>query len=189
MNKQIWRWNLYPKSYLSYVLSRNHLSIFANFARQICPLITTAISLCDDERIAYRANQVTLISPHPKWFHTFTVLASFLHFCDDHDAYAHFHQLQVGVLSCLTHNELGSLIQSICTIVQKDSLFMSNWEFVISTDWFDFSSILGGCHAVYHFPKNTSNDICFAHYDLHHVRSFFLDFHQAITGMQTEMEN
>lgn len=56
---------------------------------------------------------------------------------------------------------------------------MSNWESGISTDWSDFSSILGGCHAVYHFPNNISNDSHFSHYDLHHVTSFFLNFYQA----------
>ena len=85
----------------------------------------------------------------------------------------------MGVLSCLGDNELGSLIQSVHTIVQKFSLFMSNWESGISTDWFDFSSTLGGCHAVYHFPNITSNDSHSANYDLHHLTSFFLHFCQA----------
>ena len=85
---------LYLESYLLDVLYHNQLlGLFANFSHQICPLITPTISLCDDECTTYCTNQVILISPHPNWFHTFTVLASFLHFYDDHDAYALFHQL------------------------------------------------------------------------------------------------
>ena len=64
-------------------------------------------------------------------------------------------------------------------IVQKVSLFMSNWETNISTDQSDFSFILDGCHAVYHFPNNTTNDSHFTHYDLQHVASLFLYFCQA----------
>lgn len=176
---------LYPESYLLDVLSHNHLlGIFAKFLHQIFPLIISKISPCDEKHTNYHANQVTLISPHPNRFHTFTVLASVLRFCDDHDACALFHQLQVGVLSCLTHNKLGSLIQSVRTIVQKFSLFMSNWESGVSTDWSYFSSILGGCHAVYHFPNNTPNDSRFVHYDLHRVTSFFLDFCQASEALR-----
>lgn len=110
---------LYPESYLSNVLSRNQLlGLFSNFAHQIFPLITLEISLCDDECTTYHTNQVTLISPHPNWFHTLIMLASFLHFYDDHDAYAIFHQLWVGVLLCLAHRELCSLILSVGMIVQ-----------------------------------------------------------------------
>lgn len=88
------KYYLYLESYLLDLLSRNHLlDLFANFARQIFPLMTRAISLCDDEHTTYHANQVTLISPHPKWFHTYTMLASFIHFCYYNDAYALFHQL------------------------------------------------------------------------------------------------
>lgn len=78
-------------TYQMFSLAINSLAFFANFACQICPLITLAISLCDDKRETYRANQVTLISPHPNLFHTFTILASFVHFCDDHDACTLFH--------------------------------------------------------------------------------------------------
>jgi len=67
---------------------------------------------------------------------------------------------------------------------QKFSLFMSSWEFDISTNWSDFSSILGSCHAVYHFPNSTSNDSRFVHYDLHHVTSFFLDLCQPSEALQ-----
>jgi len=159
---------IFLESYLLDLLSCNQLlGLFANFTCQIYPLITPTISLCDDKRTTYRANQVTLVSPHPNWFHTFTVLASFLHLCDYHDACVLLHQLQMGVLSCLEENELGSLIQNIHTIVQEIYLFMSNWDFSISTDWYDFSSTLGGFHAVYHFPNITSNDSRFTHYDFH----------------------
>lgn len=112
------------------------------------------------------------------------MLASFLHFCDYHDACALFHQLQVGVLSCLVDNELGSLTKSVRMIVQKFSLFMSNWESTISTDWSDFSSTLGGCRAVYHFPNITSNYSHFAHYDFHRATSLFLDFCQTSEAPQ-----
>lgn len=61
---------------------------------------------------------------------------------------------------------------------------MSNLKSTISTNWFDFSPILGGCHVVYHFPNNTSNDSHFMHYDLHCVTYFFLDFYQAGKALQ-----
>jgi len=84
--------HLYQESHLSDVLSRNHiLGIFANFGHKIYPLITPATSLCDYERTTYHTNQVTPILPHPNQFHTFIVLAFFLHFYDDHDACALFH--------------------------------------------------------------------------------------------------
>ncbi len=54
----------YPESHLLDILSHNHLlGLFANFACQIYPLITPAISLYDDEHTTYRVNQVTVILP------------------------------------------------------------------------------------------------------------------------------
>lgn len=50
----------------------------------------------------------------------------------------------------------------------------------MSTEWFDFSSILGGYYAIYHLPNNTSNDSRFVHYDIHYVTSFFLDFFKQV---------
>jgi len=61
---------------------------------------------------------------------------------------------------------------------------MSNKESGISTNWSDLSSILGDCHAVYHFPNSTSNDSCFTHYDLHRVTSFSLDIFQEGEALQ-----
>lgn len=61
---------------------------------------------------------------------------------------------------------------------------MSNLEFCISTKSFDISSILGKCHAVYHFPNNTSNDSHFMHYDLHRVTSLFSYFCQPGEALQ-----
>lgn len=43
---------------------------------------------------------------------------------------------------------------------------------------------MGGCHVVYHFPKSTSNDSHFVHYDLHHVTSLFLKLCQEIEALQ-----
>jgi len=72
-------------------------------------------------------------------------------------------------------------------IVQKFSFFFANKESSILTNWSDFSSILGGCHAIYHFPNSTSNDSHFTHYDIHHVTSFFLDFCQASGALRAMM--
>jgi len=48
------------------------------------------------------------------------MLASLLNYFDEYDAYANFHQLQEGGPSCLAHNELGSIVQSVHKIVQMD---------------------------------------------------------------------
>ena len=132
------------------------LGLLVNIALKICPLISPAISLCDDECTGYHMNQVPLISLHPNQLHTFTVLASFLHFYDDLDACTIFPQLQVGVLLYLAHSELGSLIQSICKIVEKFSLFMSNWEFGILTNWSDFSYTDSWYKKVQYYQRSNS---------------------------------
>lgn len=147
---------LFLESYLLGVLSCDQLlGLLVNLTLQIYLLITPTISLCDDECTIYHASQVPLISPHPNQVHIVTILASFLHSYDDHDVCTIFHQLQVGVLSCLAHKELGSIIQSVRNIVKKYSLFMSNWESSISNNSSDLSSILGAYHAIYHFPNHS----------------------------------
>lgn len=56
---------LCSESYSSNFPSRHQLlGLLANLALQICPFITPAISLCDDELTGYHENQVPLISQH-----------------------------------------------------------------------------------------------------------------------------
>ena len=80
-------------------------------------------------------------------------------------------------LSYLVHNELGSIVQSVHNIVQMDfALFNKKWESNMSTSSSDHFSILGDCHLAHIFPISTSNNNCFALFDLHFFTSISSGF-------------
>jgi len=116
------------------------------------------------------------------------VLASLLNSCDGYDACTIFHELRGGGPSCIAHGKLGSIVQSICKIVQMNlSLFITNWKSDVSTSSSDHFSILGDCHSAYHFPMSTSDGSCFSHSDIHCLASFSSDFSQASEALQPSL--
>lgn len=130
-------------------------------------------------------NQVRLHPPCFNWFHPFTVLASLLNSFYNYDACTTGHQSQEGDLLYLARNELGSIVPSICKIVQiYFSLFIANWEFDVSIISSNQFHILGDYHSIFHFPMSISNDCFFTLFDSHCSTSFYSYFFQIGEALQ-----